>query len=124
MESEGAFGYLRLEDRQLCHDSRDGRLPLLGFQSDVTAAALAVDAQQNFFVSLQFLADGDQILRVLDRLLVHFLDHVALAQTSLSSRRVGINFCDHGTLNVLWKIQRRANVFGDIGYRNSTENSS
>jgi hypothetical protein len=45
-------------------------LPLsLGFQRDVTAAALAIDAQQNFFVSFQFLADGEEILCVLDRLL-------------------------------------------------------
>src|SRR2546430_3678103 len=38
-------------------------------------------------------------------------------QTSFASRRVGINFCDYGTLNVLWKIQRRANVAGDVSYR-------
>src|SRR4029453_8783738 len=108
----------------VCHDSRDGRLPLLRFQRDVAAAALAIDAQQNLFVSLQFLADADQILRVLDWLLIHFLDHVSLTQTSLSSRRVRINFCDRGALNVFWKIQRRANVVGDISYRDSTENSS
>jgi len=29
----------------VCHDSRDGRLPLFRFQRDVTAAALAIDAQ-------------------------------------------------------------------------------
>jgi hypothetical protein len=49
-----------------------GKTPVLPsslrFQRDVTAAALAIDAQQNFFVSLQFLADDDQILRVLNRL--------------------------------------------------------
>src|SRR5438445_5347462 len=97
---------------------------LLRFQRDVTAAALAVDAQQNFFVRLQFLTDGDEILCVFDRLLIYFLDHVSLTQTSFASRRVGINFCDYGTLNVLWKIQRRANVAGDVSYRDSTENSS
>src|SRR6266403_2820394 len=90
---------------------------LLRFQRNVTAPALAVDAQQNFFVRLQFLTDGDEILCVFDRLLIYFLDHVSLTQTSFASRRVGINFCDHGTLNVLWKIQRRANVAGDVSYR-------
>src|SRR5438094_8564825 len=96
----------------------------LWFQRNVTAAALAVDAQQNFFVRLQFLSDGDEILCVFDRLLIYFLDHVSLTQTSFASRRVGINFCDYGTLNVLWKIQRRAHVAGDVSYRDSTENRS
>jgi hypothetical protein len=119
-------------DKDLNHISMLATLPsfelrhflLLRFQCDVAAAALPIDAQQNFFVGLQFFADGDEILGVLDRLLIHFLDHVPLAQTSFASWRVGINFRDHGTLNVLWKIQRRANVVGDISYRDSTENSS
>ena len=72
---------------------------LFWFQRDVAAAALAIDADQNLFVRLQFFAGGDQILRILNWLLVHFLNHVAFAQPNFSSRGVGINFCDHGSLD-------------------------
>src|SRR5581483_1568764 len=78
-----------LADRIVCVTS------LLRFQRYVTAAALAVDAYQNLFVRFQFFANGHQILCISDRLLVHLLDHVPLAQASFSSSRVGINFCDH-----------------------------
>src|SRR5439155_12369589 len=64
---------------------------LLRFQRDEAAAALAPDADQNLFVRLQFLADGNQVLRVLDRLLVHFLDHVAFTQASFCGGRIRIN---------------------------------
>src|SRR5882724_1286437 len=73
---------------------------LLWFQRNEAAAALAPDADQNLFVRLQFLADGHQILRVLDRLLVYFLDHVAFAQASFCGGRLGINFRNHSSFDV------------------------
>ena len=42
---------------------------LLWFQRNEAAAALAPDADQNLFVRLQSFADGNQVLRVFDRLL-------------------------------------------------------
>src|SRR5438552_18368564 len=99
-----------------------GSFSSLGFQCDVTAAALAVDAQQNLVGRFQILADCNQIIRSSNRLLVDLLDHVALAQTSFSSRRVGIDFCDDGSVDVLRKVQRRTDVVGDIGDCDSTEN--
>src|SRR5206468_3139937 len=74
---------------------------LLWFQRDEAAAALAPNAYQNLFVRLQFFADGDQLLCISDRLLVHFLNHVAFTQPSFCGRRVGINFGNHGSSNVL-----------------------
>src|SRR5206468_7148730 len=47
----------------------------------------------------------------------------SFAQTSFSRGRVCINFCDHCPLNVLWKIQRGANVIGDIRHCDATKHS-
>src|ERR1700756_553902 len=74
-------------------------LTLLWFQRNEAAAALAPDADQNLFLRLQFLADGHQVLRVLDRLLVYFLDHVAFAQASFCSGRLGTNFRNHSSFD-------------------------
>src|SRR4030095_15900262 len=79
-------------------DPQRTRLPLrslLWFQRNVTAAALAIDAYQNLLVRLQFFAGSNQVPRILNRLLVHLLNHVPFAQASLSSRRIGINFRNH-----------------------------
>ena len=46
---------------------------LLCFQRYVTAAALTINAHQNFLVRFQLLADRKQIFRVFCRLLVVFL---------------------------------------------------
>lgn len=45
-----------------------------------------MDADENLFVRLQFFAGGDQILRILNWLLVHFLNQVTFAQPNFSSR--------------------------------------
>ena len=61
-------------------------ITLLRFQRDVTTAALTVNAHQNFLVRLQLLADRNQIFRVFDGLLVHFLNLVMGISTFRSFR--------------------------------------
>ena len=106
-------------------DEADATAPriLLRFQRDEAAAALTPDADQNLFVRLQFLADGNQIFRVFHRLLVHFLDHVAFAQASFCGGRSASMSAITAPLNVLWKIKRGADVLGDIRYRHAAEHS-
>src|SRR2546423_317624 len=76
-------------------DTTAGWRTLLRFERDKAAAALAPNAYQNLFVRLQLFADGHQLLRISDGLLVHFLDHVAFAQTSFCGRRIGVKFRNH-----------------------------
>ena len=97
--------------------------PLFRFQRDVTAAALTINTHQNFIVRLQLFAKRNQIFRAFDGLLVHFLNHVAFAQTCFRSWRLRIDVGNHGTLNLLWKIKRSANVRGDVRHPNATEHS-
>src|SRR3982751_6699469 len=58
-------------------DIRISSFSLLRFQRHEAAAALTIDAHQNLFCWFQFLADGDQVFRTFNGLLVHFLDYVA-----------------------------------------------
>jgi len=101
-------GVSHIRSRHGCHDSPS----LFLFQSDVAAAALAIDAHQNFFVWFQFLAERDEVFRIFNRLLVRFLDHVAFAQAGLRGGRCRVELDDDGSLNFLWQIQRGAQVVG------------
>src|SRR5262245_59940097 len=99
-------------------------LTSLLLQRDVATSALAVDAYQDFFVRLQFLADRKQIFRAFRGLLVHFLDHVTFAQTSFRGRRLLIDVGNYRTLNLIWEIKRGADIIGDVRYRHSPEHCS
>src|SRR5581483_3997340 len=77
MESESAFGYLT-GGRGASPGAPAGRGTVVAcsfrLQRDKAAAALAVNAQKDFFVGFQIPADLNEVLGILNRLLVHFLN--------------------------------------------------